>query len=219
MAFKKLDVPAIVLGETRVLHASSTRLDGTVPGVLCRCYNCQKEFGVCVGDYRRGRGLFCTQACNREYRTLTPEQRFWPKVNKTETCWLWTGYTMPFGHGQIHTRYGAKLVHRLSWELHYGPIPDSLEVCHHCDVPQCVRPDHLFLGSQADNMRDAYSKNRLAKGERNGHAKLAECDVLSIFDMRSRGEKETVIAEHFNVSRGTINSILRRQNWKHINTP
>lgn len=216
MAFPKLDIPAIVVGQTRVVHPSSTRSDGTVPGILCRCYNCNKEFGVCVGDFNRGRGLFCTQDCNRAYRTLTPEQRFWPKVKKTDTCWLWTGYTMSFGHGQIHTKEGTKLVHRLSWEIHCGEIPAGMEVCHRCDVPQCVNPTHLFLGTQADNMRDASQKGRSCRGERQGNAKLKESDIPQIFAMRASGMKLLDIANHFNVSRAAVGDILLYKRWSYL---
>ena len=219
MAFKKLTIPAIVIGNTRVVHASSTRPDGTIPGILCRCYNCQKEFGIAVGEYNRGRGLFCTQDCNRAYRTLTPEQRFWPKVNKTDTCWLWTGYTMPFGHGQIRGKDKAVLAHRLSWELHNGPIPEGMEVCHNCpsgDNPRCVNPDHLFLGTQIDNMLDAVKKKRHAFGERQGQAKLKESNIKEIVEMHDSGMTKTAISRHFNVSRACVSGVLKNTRWKHV---
>lgn len=104
----------------------------------------------------------------RPRKLIDPTIRFWKKVDKhgpihptlgTE-CWLWTGYQMPFGHGQLNVGDKIVLTHRFSWELHHGPIPEGLSVLHHCDVPNCIRPDHLFLGTQKDNVQDAIQKGR-----------------------------------------------------------
>lgn len=93
------------------------------------------------------------------------ERRFWDKVQKTPTCWLWTGATKdgyrygiigpPGGHGS------PIRAHRLSWELANGPIPSGMVICHSCDEPRCVRPEHLFLGTQRDNLFDARSKGKV----------------------------------------------------------
>lgn len=88
------------------------------------------------------------------------EERFWEKVNKTETCWLWTGGCSKKGYGSIWNSEGEKQTHRLSWVIHYGAIPDDMKVLHKCDNPPCVNPDHLFLGSYADNNRDRDEKGR-----------------------------------------------------------
>lgn len=89
--------------------------------------------------------------------------RFWSKVQQGEGCWLWTSNVLKNGYGQFWM--GAGLVpeyaHRVAWQLTSGPIPDGLFVLHHCDTPTCVRPDHLFLGTHTDNMRDASRKGRL----------------------------------------------------------
>src|SRR5574342_284261 len=100
---------------------------------------------------------------------LTPERqlaRFWARVQKTPTCWLWLGTKRHLGYGVVRiggTRQKRRsiLAHRFTWELMYGPIPPGLHVCHHCDNPPCVRPSHLFLGTQRDNMQDAMRKGRL----------------------------------------------------------
>ena len=103
------------------------------------------------------------------FRWTTPTERFWKHVRITDACWEWTGYCMPVmnhperrGHGQMRIDARAVLVHRFSWALHHGLIiPTTLLVCHHCDNPPCVRPDHLFLGTHKDNSQDAKHKGRL----------------------------------------------------------
>lgn len=113
---------------------------------------------------------FCNQSCitawTNKRRTIPLEARFWMQVDKTEGCWLWRGSTRPNGYGrlQIVESRSAPGVHRISYELHYGPIPDGLFVCHRCDTPLCVNPEHLFLGSQADNMHDRQRKGKYYSG-------------------------------------------------------
>lgn len=114
------------------------------------------------------------------------EVRFWSKVAKTATCWLWVGGGEPYG--RIHVGYRAEGNYRLesahvvSWVLAYGPVPESLYVLHTCDVKLCVRPDHLFVGTALDNMQDKMKKGRhvSSPGERNGQAKLSDAQVFEL---------------------------------------
>lgn len=104
-----------------------------------------------------------------EYKPVPPPRvsvplpdRFWSRVHKGDDCWLWMGSTNNKGYGTIHDPTVGRNVytHRVSYELNIGPIPSGLEVCHTCDNPPCVRPDHLFVGTHQENMRDMVVKGR-----------------------------------------------------------
>lgn len=112
-------------------------------------------------------------AALRTNRGVSPEDRFWMKVNKTDGCWLWTAATFAYGYGIFRVDGRNQYAHRVAWELTNGPIPDGLSCLHRCDVPGCVNPDHLFLGTQGDNARDRNAKGRAAskKGPLNGRWK------------------------------------------------
>lgn len=87
-------------------------------------------------------------------------EHFWLKVDRTGDCWLWQATRRPKGYGTYYINRYPALAHRVAWELTNGPIPAGLDVLHHCDTPPCVRPTHLFLGTQSDNFADAKSKGR-----------------------------------------------------------
>jgi len=116
-----------------------------------------------------------------------PEERFWKRVEKTSSCWTYQGAAKGIlGYRQLLADGQRVMAHRFSWELHFGPIPDGLLVCHKCDNPPCVRPDHLFLGTHKDNAADKVSKGRQTRcGANNYHrgedhyaARLTAADVF-----------------------------------------
>src|SRR6476660_6501286 len=103
------------------------------------------------------------QCANIPARNYTPTvDRFWAGVDKSDTgCWNWAKSKTKAGYGTLRSYDNVLLyAHRFSWELHHGPIPPKLYVCHHCDNPGCVRPDHLFVGTHNDNMQDMLKKGR-----------------------------------------------------------
>ena len=125
---------------------------------------------------------------------------------------------MEDGYGRVTRFNGTKGVnrraHRLAWTLVHGD-PGDLFVCHHCDTPLCVRPDHLFLGTAADNLADMRAKGREARGEGHGRAKLTEAQVLEIRELVRTARHEDV-ASQFGVARETVSCIARRKTWAHV---
>lgn len=122
-------------------------------------------------------------------------KRFWSKVNKTEGgCWEWTGSLQTQGYGNIEIKGKRLLPHRIAYVLHKGEIPQGLSVCHHCDNPKCCNPEHLFLGTAADNMNDASQKGRMAyqKGTwdvGSVHRDLTQCKRGHPFDEKNTGKQ------------------------------
>ena len=90
--------------------------------------------------------------------------RFWDQIEVDGDCWVWLGYTTDAGYGRFYTRRVQVYTHRFSWTIHNGPIPDGRHVLHKCDNPPCVKPDHLFLGTNEDNIADKIAKGRQPKG-------------------------------------------------------
>lgn len=147
------------------------------------------------------------------------DQRFWSHVEKSESgCWLWTGSKSYSGYGRFMRAggppYRNAMTHRWIWERLRGPIPEGLFVCHHCDVPSCVNPDHLFLGKHRDNMRDARQKQRM-KGSP-GIA-LTEDDVILIRGIcQRRLFTLEELAERFGVHVLTIWKAATGRSWRDV---
>jgi hypothetical protein len=148
-------------------------------------------------------------------------QRFWRKVKKTSGCWLWQGSNTK-GYGTLQSRSDGPLyAHRVSFALHYAD-PGHLLVCRTCDNPSCVNPEHFFLGTSADNTRDAWLKGRLPLprnapvGEAHHHAKLNRGDVVEIRKRLSSGEVGAVLAREYGVSKTTVSNIRKGKIWKSV---
>lgn len=174
---------------------------------------------------------FCSFACKVLGTTGDPVERFWSHVDKTDTCWLWTGACFDNGYGAF--RLGSKQVkaHRHAWRLHHGVDPVG-QVQHLCNVRRCVRPDHLTTGNQKANIEYAVSLGRMATGERNGsythpesrltgiknpNAKLTPDDIRDIrrwFNDEGMGIMR--IAQRFGVSHQNIASIVQGKTWRHV---
>lgn len=143
--------------------------------------------------------------------------RFWQKVDKTDTCWVWGGALNAYGYGHAWYKDRIQRAHRVSYELCHGGIPQSLIVLHTCDNRACVNPVHLVLGTQQDNMRSMSRKgrrkiNRHPPGSKNPSAKLSLVQVAQILDLLSKHElTQTQIAAICGVHKSTISNLFRHK--------
>jgi hypothetical protein len=157
-------------------------------------------------------------------------ERFFAMVAKTETCWLWTGYTacsgLPYGSFGLRDGTGRSVpvgAHRWSWAYHHGPIPPGLWVCHTCDVPSCVNPAHLFLGTPRENNDDKIAKGRatttkgLQLGMRHPHARLTDDQVREMRRLHAeQGFGAKRLAKRYGVGQTTIHRVLTGETWGHV---
>jgi hypothetical protein len=140
--------------------------------------------------------------------------RFWSRVNKTETCWLWTASKNCGGYGRVRINDNTHLVHRLSLSHSLGrPIGTGLLVRHLCRNRHCLNPAHLQEGTDKDNYADSVIDGTNAKGEKHGHSKLTEVQVREI---RASDKRNCELAKIYNVSRETISGIRLGITWKWV---
>lgn len=205
-------------------------------GTVRTCARCGKEFR------RRGYrdDIYCGTDCAAKARRVDLETRFWAKAEKTETCWLWTASKHLFGYGKIYAGGKPRDAHRVSWEMHFGPIPAGLKVLHNCpdgnDNPACVNPAHLYLGTDLDNTRDCIQKGRRKargpaapppppkpppktrpRGESHCGAKLTEPEIR---EMRTAWQNRTAtqpeLAARYRVTQATVSDIVLYKSWRHV---
>lgn len=141
---------------------------------------------------------------------------FYEKITKTESCWLWNGVILKHGYGQFSKGQKRDSAHRFSYKIHKGEIPKGMVICHKCDNPRCVNPEHLFLGTYKDNTQDMINKNRQRhlKGEEAVSAKL---NWEKVNEIRKRYKNEIItmqeLANQFNVSLIVISKLLHNKTW------
>lgn len=146
---------------------------------------------------------------------------FWSHVDKRngDGCWVWIGSFVVTGYGTLQVKGKSVGTHRYSYELHFGPISNGLFVCHRCDNRACVRPDHLFLGTIADNMNDAWSKQRMYPNGRHPGAKLFPEQVIEIRQRYASGESSRRLSAEYQINLTTIKKIVIGKGWKNIGGP
>jgi hypothetical protein len=162
----------------------------------------------------------------------TPLERLKEKFDVAENgCWMWKAANVPKGYGVMYFNGRQQYAHRISYQIHVGAIPDGLFVLHRCDTPACVNPEHLFLGTLADNTADMMAKGRskggapsgdrnpmrihkaLLSGEKNGSSKLTMEQVEEIRRLYKAGVVQTKLAVQFGVNQPHISRIVRGESW------
>jgi hypothetical protein len=190
------------------------------------CLNCGADFTVPPIQIRRGGGKYCSYRCRSQHTRTPLRERFLARVEKTETCWLWTARTGTFGYGVMPEggHAGRDLyAHRISYELFHGPIPEGLFVLHRCDNPRCVNPDHLFLGTADDNAKDAARKKRVPSGaqhhtQRPDH-KQVKLDQQSVREIRQRyaeGATRPQLSKLYGVTVASIGNVVNGRTWRNV---
>lgn len=177
----------------------------------CNIAGCERKYygkGLCELHWRRARA-HGNPLAGQNHGPV--EERFWRYVSKGEACWLWTGNKAPNGYGRIQSagRGSPHLAaHRISYEMHHGPIPEGMVVMHACDTPACVNPAHLSVGTYRDNTADMAKK-----GRRRGRIILTPQQVA---DIRASNEPARVVAPRYGVSKSAIWAARNGQNWKEL---
>lgn len=187
------------------------------------CNKPSQARGVCNTHYMQLRRAGLLPIGTRAPASL--EERFWRHVRKTDSCWLWVGSSKDGrGYGQIGSGgRGGKLilVHRLSYIMHKGEIPDGMFVMHACDNPRCVNPEHLSVGTNSDNINDAIAKGRMhpvpppiQRGSDQHTSKLKESDVRFIRDNPDILAHD--LAKKYGTNATSIYKVRSRKTWNHI---
>jgi hypothetical protein len=186
----------------------------------CTVLGCESPVnarGYCYKHYQRWEKYGSTDGGRRNH--APPEERFWRQVEKTETCWLWTGGKRgQYGRFQIGGAGSPQMgAHRYSYELHHGPIPAGYFVMHACDTPACVNPDHLRAGTPAENSQDRELKGRSRRigpqGAANPNVKLSEAVVRMI---RSSPLTNAELSRKLGVSPNTVRGVRIGRTWTHL---
>lgn len=177
-----------------------------------KCAGCDKQLSRRWPPKPHQRS-FCSRSCYTQTQkgSLT---KFLKLIIKTKTCWFYRDTKHPERQRNLTIQYKSIRVHRVSWEIHNGPIPKGMCVCHRCDVPACVNPQHLFLGTQTDNLVDMRNKNRDSHGEKHKYSKLTADQVQQIRELASKGKLQCVLAKQFKVSQQHISDIINQKKRK-----
>lgn len=184
------------------------------------CKTCKSEFLAQPSQVLIGNGNFCSRACVNKSRIVHPSIRFWKMVLKTGKapshipeigqCWSWLGDTDNYGYGHIFVDGKMMKAHRFSWIIHFGAIPRIFHVCHHCDNPPCVRPEHLFLGTDMDNMRDCIEKGRYVAPPRHYGTRMNRETVDAVKKLRKEGASYETIHKSLGISRTAAWNLIVR---------
>lgn len=192
----------------------------STPPVFIECLQCGKTTRKKAYQLRDGTAKYCSRPCQYAYHRTDPVTRFWNHVVKQgdDECWDWSGSGNQFGHGMFNISHTERMyAHRYSWQLVHGVIPEGMWLLHLCDRPQCCNPKHLVLGDHRLNTLHAVDRDRVAKGEHNGGAKLSVDDIAAIRERYAKGGiAAKQLGRQFGIGESQTLRIIHRQSWKHV---
>lgn len=206
------------------------------------CVHCGTTFSVSPSVVRKGKARYCSRPCYYAATSISPEERFWAKVDRRGAippsrpdlgpCWYWTGYIATTGYGQFNPAPGRPVgAHVYAYLLTHGTLAAGVCIRHRCDVRRCCNPSHLEPGSPAENSRDMRVRGRAATGERHSSrthperlvrgehvntAVLSEADVRAMRAMRVTGSTYKQLAATFGVNLKTAWKATTGKTWKHV---
>ena len=168
-----------------------------------KCKFCEKDFDKKANE----------EACSLKCRLMS-------RIEIKDSCWVWKGWVSPKGYGYIRVGNNCKSTHRVSYEVFIGDIEKGMCVCHTCDNPSCINPEHLWIGSNQDNAidREKKGRGRNNKGENHGRSKLKESDIPTILKLLEDGIYQREIARRHGVHQATIFRVSKKKSWKHVIT-
>lgn len=223
MGKPKIDMTGLKINRWTVLSKANKPIQAKQSGLFWNCLcDCGNEVVVYGNSIRKGKSKSCGCLKAEKSSLVMKEMRLKKSGSLTERffsrfveldngCWQWKAHTDKDGYGYLPGDKKNIRAHRFSYEIHKGEIPDKMIICHHCDNPGCVNPNHLFVGTQKDNAQDALKKERNYIGEKNGRSKLTLEDVKEII-LSDLNFKQ--LAKKFGVSNSTINSIKLGKTWQ-----
>lgn len=183
--------------------------------VVVVCHQCGVPFEVF--PCRANTAKYCSTECKYQARALSIDERFHERVASPDEngCMLWTHSTDSKGYGRLWYEGGRIGAHRLAWEIHHGiPVPEGMQVNHHCDNPLCCNPAHLYVGSQADNMQDMADRDRSLKGEKHPNTNLTARQVAMIrYRYAEGGISHQQLADAYHIGRSTVGQLIRGDRW------
>jgi hypothetical protein len=206
------------------VRQATTRKDQEIRMRLCEVSGCeQKHFGkgLCSKHYERVRRNGSTDMVTYvvdgdvDLQSVT-RRRLERNSKRVGECIEYTGTLETAGYGVIQISRKRTKAHRVSFELHNGPIPEGMMVRHKCDNPPCINPAHLTLGGQQENMSDMVERGRSLPGERQPNAKLTDAQALEIIARLQDGEGQRALSREFGVSHTTVNEIALNKRWTHL---
>ncbi len=185
--------------------------------VSCSCQTCGSEMEIPKTRFDHGRARNCSLECSLKHN---PDriQAFWKKVNilSSTECWNFNGRHYPNGYGNVNIDGKNFTSHRFTWMISRGAIESGKEVCHRCDNRSCCNPDHLFIGTHKENMRDMIGKGRGRQGFNQREKRLKRSEVIQIRIMASSGHSLAEIAKHFKITISNASYIVTRKTWQNI---